>query len=86
MWRINYRYVICSICIYFPGTRKYFPPEWFSHKKYQASPTTTWSLGVLLFELVCGDLPFEGEEEIIFKQPLFVEGLSKGKGVLKAYI
>ncbi|XP_073692703.1 serine/threonine-protein kinase pim-2-like [Garra rufa] len=41
----------------FCGTREYFPPEFQFTGKYYAKPTTVWSLGILLFEMVCGDLP-----------------------------
>ncbi|KAK2914141.1 hypothetical protein Q8A67_002540 [Cirrhinus molitorella] len=41
----------------FCGTREYFPPEFKFTGKYYAKPTTVWSLGILLFEMVCGYLP-----------------------------
>ncbi|XP_050971855.1 serine/threonine-protein kinase pim-2-like [Labeo rohita] len=41
----------------FCGTREYFPPEFNFTGKYQAKPMTVWSLGILLFEMVCGFLP-----------------------------
>ncbi|XP_063054290.1 serine/threonine-protein kinase pim-1-like [Engraulis encrasicolus] len=61
----------------FAGTPTYIPPEWLLHKCYRASPTTTWTLGILLFELVCGFTPFRTPFEITHNQPKFVEGLSE---------
>ncbi|KAL2084405.1 hypothetical protein ACEWY4_019923 [Coilia grayii] len=61
----------------FAGTKNYTPPEWYVHRSYKASPSTAWTLGLVLFELICGDLPFDGSEEITFKQPTFTEGLSE---------
>ncbi|XP_016328357.1 serine/threonine-protein kinase pim-2-like [Sinocyclocheilus anshuiensis] len=42
---------------FFCGTREYIPPEFKLTGKYHAKPMTVWSLGILLFEMVCGDFP-----------------------------
>ncbi|XP_057215278.1 testis-specific serine/threonine-protein kinase 2-like isoform X2 [Triplophysa rosa] len=41
----------------FMGTEEYFGPEYFKTGEYYAKPTTVYSLGVLLFTLVCGRFP-----------------------------
>ncbi|MBL4850289.1 MAG: serine/threonine protein kinase, partial [Planctomycetes bacterium] len=44
------------------GTPFYMSPEQFSHKKEEVGPPTdVWALGVILFELLTGALPFEAD-------------------------
>ena len=48
----------------FAGTMIYNPPEVVKGNAYYAEPQTVYTLGITLFQMVCGVLPFDKEEEI----------------------
>ena len=50
-----------------PGTPRYIPPEWFTMKSYRADSLTVWQLGVLLFEMLTGQILYRTEGEIVWK-------------------
>lgn len=47
------------------GTPAFSPPEWVADRGYRPEPTTMWSCGVVLWEVLTGTLPFHDEEQVL---------------------
>lgn len=63
-WSVHDKYAARTT---FCGTKEYIPPEMYERKDYDYN-VDTWSLGILLFEFLVGEPPFEDER---------VEGIGK---------
>ncbi|XP_030627942.1 serine/threonine-protein kinase pim-2-like [Chanos chanos] len=59
------------------GTPEYFPPETILRGEYFAIPATVWSVGVLLFQMVWGDVPFHSDDDIIKGILHFPRGIAR---------
>ncbi|CAB1099993.1 unnamed protein product [Ectocarpus sp. CCAP 1310/34] len=57
----------------FCGTPSYMPPEIIKRQEYEGKPVDVWSLGVVLYAMLCGCFPFSGP-----RYPELYKNISKG--------
>ena len=56
----------------FQGTLQYCPPEVLRGEKYKGRPADVWSLGILLYTILCGEVPFASSDQarrLGYRQP-----------------
>ena len=63
------------------GTRVYAPPEWIRDRRFSAEGLTVWSLGILLYDMICGDIPYETDEQILSRSLVWYEQLGLSQAV-----
>ncbi len=66
---------------FFCGTPSYMPPEIINKEKYIAQYSDIWSLGILLYTMLCGNFPFIANNE----NELF-EKINQGNYLIPNYI
>jgi MAP/microtubule affinity-regulating kinase len=61
---IDFGFSICSpkdkLLNFFCGTPNYMPPEIILKKDYLGEYSDIWSIGILLYTILCGSFPFRG--------------------------
>ena len=66
-------------CCLGAGTLQYTPPEWYLHGQYEALPLCVWQMGVLLYDMLCGEHPFSTRADIISRAPYIPQQLPRCK-------
>lgn len=57
----------------FCGTVCYSPPEMLKGERYAGEKVDVWSLGVILFTLLAGELPFDEDNDVLTKHKILTE-------------
>jgi serine/threonine protein kinase len=72
---INNNIHATSSFIDYHGTRICAPPEYFTKRCYKADGINVWSLGILLYNMATGDVPFKSDRQIKKAKIQFEENL-----------
>lgn len=49
----------------FAGTPEFYPPEWYTVRSYDGRKAAVWSLGILLYTMIEGHVPFQRPKDIV---------------------
>lgn len=61
----------------FHGTMVYAPPEWIRSNRYNGDRATVWSLGILLYNMIYGDVPFQTNSQILHSKLSLSQNISE---------
>ena len=65
--------------VFVAGKKEYSPPEMISVDHYKAVATDVWMLGMSLYQMLQGYLPFKNDQDILKKDVQFDRKVSEGE-------
>lgn len=57
----------------FRGTNLYKPPEFVLNHCFYPRPSTVWTYGIILYDMLCGHFPFDRDSDILIHQDKEIE-------------
>ncbi|RNA36228.1 serine threonine- kinase pim-3-like [Brachionus plicatilis] len=57
----------------FRGTHLYKPPEFILNHCFYPRPSTVWTYGIILYDMLCGHFPFDKDSDILTHQDKEIE-------------
>jgi serine/threonine protein kinase len=57
----------------------YAAPEWIRSSRYNGEKATVWSLGILLYNMIYGDVPFQTNSQILHSKLNLSRNISESR-------
>lgn len=73
MRKCNSQSIMSKAVRTFRGTNLYKPPEFILHHCFYPRPSTVWTFGVILYDMVCGHFPFDKDSDVLTHQDKEIE-------------
>lgn len=69
----NSQSIMTKLVRTFRGTNLYKPPEFILNHCFYPRPSTVWTYGIILYDMLCGHFPFDKDSDILTHQDKEIE-------------